>query len=284
MTVVLVTGANSGLGFATAREFARRGADVVLACRSESAGRRAADRVGGRAALLDLASLDSVRAFVAGWDGPLDVLVNNAGVMAPPTLAETADGFELQFGVNHLGHFALTAGLLPALTTTGGRVTTVSSVAHRGGTELVVDGNLGELYHPRKTYANSKLANLLFADQLQRELAAHGSPVTSTAAHPGVAATGLFTAPQGMGRGRPFSRVLVPAALRVATQSARAAARSVVFAATDAEPGSYTGPQWFHEWRGPVGPARRSPLAQDEALARRLWSVSEELTGVRYPW
>lgn len=281
--MAVVTGANSGLGLAVARTLAGRGADVVLACRNAAAGARAAARVGGRSAVLDLASLDSVHDFVAGWDGPLHLLVNNAGVMSPPALAETADGFELQFGVNHLGHFALTAGLLPALTAARGRVTTVSSIAHRGGTELVVDGNLGELYHPRKTYANSKLANLLFADQLQRELVAHGLPVTSTAAHPGVAATGLFSSRQGMGATL-STRLVAPVALRVATQSPRAAARSLVFAATEAGPGSYTGPRWFHEWRGPIGPARRSSLAQDESLARRLWDVSEQLTGVRYRW
>ena len=281
--VAVVTGANSGLGLAVARTLADRGADVVLACRSESAGQRAAERVGGRSAVLDLASLDSVRDFVARWDGPLDLLVNNAGVMAPPTLDETADGFELQFGVNHLGHFVLTAGLLPALTAARGRVTTVSSIAHRGGTELVLDGNLGELYHPRKTYANSKLANLLFADQLQRELFAHGLPVTSTVAHPGVAATGLFSSRQGMGASL-STRLTAPVLLRVATQSPRAAARSIVFAATEAEPGSFTGPSWLNEWRGPIGPARRSSLAQDETLAGRLWEVSEQLTGTAFRW
>lgn len=281
--VAIVTGANSGLGRVVARDLARRGAEVVLACRDVAGGERVAARIGGRVEALDLASLESVRAFVGRWDGSLDLLVNNAGVMSPPSLAETADGFELQFGVNHLGHFALTAGLLPSLVVSGGRVTTVSSIAHHGGTELVLDANLGELYHPRRTYSNSKLANLLFADELQRRLLAHELPVTSTAAHPGVAATGLFSSRQGMGASLP-TRLVAPVALRVATQSPRAGARSILFAATDAEPGSYTGPQWFNEWRGPIGPARRSTPAQDESLARRLWDVSEELTGVRYRW
>src|SRR5205823_1893518 len=126
----------------------------------------------------------SVRDFAAVWDGPLDLLINNAGVMAPPRWATTADGFELQFGTNHLGHFVLTGLLLPALIDSGaGRVVTVASIAHRGGTEAVLDANAGEPYHPQRTYSNSKLANLLFATELQRRLAERSVPVTSTAAH-----------------------------------------------------------------------------------------------------
>ena len=205
--------------------------------------------------------------------------------MAPPRLTESADGFELQFATNHLGHYVLTGLLLPALMSAPGaaRVVTVSSIAHHGGTEDVLEANVGVLYHPQKTYSNSKLANLLFALQLQRELAARDLPVTSVAAHPGVSATGLFSSRQGVGA-KPMMRTFAPLVLKVATQSSAAGARSTLFAATAAEPGSYTGPQVLGETRGRIGPARLSSLAQDEDLARRLWRVSEDLTGYRYGW
>jgi NAD(P)-dependent dehydrogenase (short-subunit alcohol dehydrogenase family) len=284
----VVTGANSGIGLVTARELAAHGADVVLACRDVAAGEQAAGTIGGpgraRVAHLDLASSAAVRAFGDAWDGPLDLLVNNAGVMAPPRRAFTVDGFELQFGTNHLGHFVLTGLLLPVLAASGrGRVVTVASIAHHGGSDSVLDGNVGEPYNARQTYADAKLANLLFALELHRELVAHELPVVSTAAHPGVAATGLVADPEGMGRNR-FIRVAGPIALRLFTQSPRSAARAVLYAATVAEPGSYTGPQWLGETRGPIGPAKLSAPAQDEKLARRLWQVSEELTGLRYDW
>jgi NAD(P)-dependent dehydrogenase (short-subunit alcohol dehydrogenase family) len=156
-------------------------------------------------------------------------------------------------------------------------------VAHFGGTEAVLDGNAGAGYDPAHTYSNSKLANLLFAMELHRELTAHALPVTSTAAHPGVSATGLFGDKEGMGAS-PFMRVAATAFVKVFTQSARAGARATLYAATVAAPGSYTGPQRFGETRGPIGPARLSTLAQDEKLARRLWQVSEEMTGLRYEW
>jgi NAD(P)-dependent dehydrogenase (short-subunit alcohol dehydrogenase family) len=235
------------------------------------------------AAHLDLSSMGSIREFADSWDKPLDLLVNNAGVMAPPRRATTADGFELQFGVNHLGHFVLTGLLLSALARAEtGRVVTVSSLAHRGGTSDVLDGNSGP-YHPQRTYSNSKLANLLFATELERRLVQHRLPVTSTAAHPGLAATGLFTDRQGMGSKR-TARVLAPVLLKAFTQSPAAAARPTLYAAIVAEPGSYSGPTGLRETRGDVGPAQRSALAQDEKLARRLWQVSEEMTGFRYRW
>ena len=288
----VVTGANSGIGFHTARELAAHGARVVLACRDQRAAEAAAGRMArGRpgdgqvgTAELDLASMASVRHFAEAWDGPLDLLVNNAGVMAPPRLARTEDGFELQFATNHLGHFVLTGLLLPALEAApAGRVVTVSSIVHHQGTEAVLEANVGELYHPQRTYANSKLANLLFARQLQRELEARGSAVTSTAAHPGVSATGLFSSRQGMGA-KPLTRMLAPVAVRVGTQPSSWGARATLYAADAAEPGSYTGPGWLGETRGPIGPARVSRLAQDEELARRLWRVSEDLTGFRWSW
>jgi NAD(P)-dependent dehydrogenase (short-subunit alcohol dehydrogenase family) len=284
----VVTGGNSGIGFHTARELAAHGARVVLACRNVEAGNTAAASMKAgdavQVAHLDLASAASVREFAETVGDPLDLLVNNAGVMAPPRLAYTEDGFERQFGTNHLGHFVLTGLLLPALIASGnGRVVTVASVAHFGGTEAVLDGNLGEGYHPQKTYSNSKLANLLFAFELHRELTAHALPVTSTAAHPGVSATGLVPDKEGMGA-NPLMRIAGPIFLKLFVQSATAGARATLYAATEAAPGSYTGPQWFGETRGPIGPARLSPLAQDEKLARRLWQVSEEMTGLRYEW
>jgi NAD(P)-dependent dehydrogenase (short-subunit alcohol dehydrogenase family) len=281
----VVTGANSGIGFQASRQLAAHGARVVLACRDVDAGKAAAAAIRGgevRVARLDLASSESVRGFAETWDGPLDLLVNNAGVMAPPKLSMTVDGFERQFGTNHLGHFVLTGLLLPALIASGaGRVVTVASIAHHGGTEAVLEGNVGEAYDAQKTYSNSKLANVLFALELHRELTAHGLPVTSTAAHPGVSATGLVPDREGMGA-NPFLRVAGPVFLKIFVQSASAGARATLFAATEAGAGSYTGPQWFGETRGPIGTARLSSFAQDEKLARRLWQVSEEMTGLRY--
>jgi NAD(P)-dependent dehydrogenase (short-subunit alcohol dehydrogenase family) len=234
---------------------------------------------------LDLASMASVRAAAESWAGPLDILINNAGVMAPPKPRTTDDGFELQFGTNHLGHFVLTGLLLPALiaSESGGRVVTVSSITHHGGSEGVLDANADTPYNPQKAYSNSKLANLLFALELQRELEAHDLPVSSTAAHPGVSATGLFADREGMGA-NPFLRLAGPLFIRLVTQPAAFGARSVLYAATEAAPGSYTGPQRFGETRGRIGPARQSLLAQDEKLARKLWHLSEELTGFRYNW
>jgi NAD(P)-dependent dehydrogenase (short-subunit alcohol dehydrogenase family) len=283
-----VTGGNSGIGFHAAKALAAHGWQVVLACRNVTAGERAAASMRGaepvRVAELDLASAASVRAFAEAWDGPLDLLINNAGVMWPPKLSYTEDGFEKQFGTNHLGHFVLTGLLLPALNEAdAGRVVTVASVAHFGGTEAVLEGNLGDGYHPQRAYQNSKLANLLFALELHRELTAHGLPVTSTAAHPGVSATGLFGDKEGMGASR-FMGIAASVFTKLFTQSANAGARATLYAATEAEPGSYTGPQRFGETRGPIGPARMSALAQDEKLARRLWQVSEEMTGLRYEW
>ena len=288
--VAVVTGGNSGIGWQTARALAAHHATVVLACRDIVRGsealRRIRTKVPGadvRVAGLDVASLSSVRTFAAQWDGRLDLLVNNAGVMWPPSPTTTEDGFELQFGTNHLGHFALTGLLLPALLEAAhGRVVTVASIAHHGGGRDVLDGNTSA-YEPRHTYANSKLANLLFADELERRARAHATSLTSAAAHPGVAATGLFTDREGAG-GRAVNRALAPVLLRVFTASPRSGARAVLFAATEAEGGSYTGPQRFGEMRGPIGPARRSELGSDAELARSLWQLSEELTGVTYPW
>jgi NAD(P)-dependent dehydrogenase (short-subunit alcohol dehydrogenase family) len=287
----VVTGANSGIGFHTARQLARHGARVVLACRNLDSARSAADRIRDDAsapievAELDLSKMASVRAFGEAWGGPLDLLINNAGVMAPPRLTTTADGFELQFGTNHLGHFVLTGLLLRALLAAGSeaRVVTVSSIAHHGGTDEVLDGNVGAAYNPQRTYSQSKLANLLFAQQLQREADDRDIPLTSVAAHPGVSATRLFTSRDGMGA-RLAMRTVAPLFLRAFTQPPSIGARATLYAATRATPGSYTGPRRIGETRGAIGAARRSSQAQDEKLARRLWQVSEELTGFRYVW
>ena len=287
----LVTGANSGIGWHTSAALARSGAHVTLACRNTDAGDTAAQRI--RATVpdarvevrhLDLSSLESVGRLGQEWDDKLDLLVNNAGVMTPSTWQATKDGFELQFGTNHLGHFALTAGLLPALRRAEApRVVTVSSIRHHWGSEAVLEGNPAQEYRPGPAYGNSKLANLLFGRELQRRAADHAPHLTSTMAHPGVSATGLVTDTQGMGA-NPVVRALAPAALRLAFQSAAAGANPSLYAATEAAPGSYTGPQWLGETRGPIGPARLSPHAEDDQLAERLWERSEELTGASWRW
>jgi NAD(P)-dependent dehydrogenase (short-subunit alcohol dehydrogenase family) len=298
--VAVVTGANSGIGFETARALVRHGAAVTLACRSLPAAERAAERIRSshngvdirgvdrvdrvRVAELDLSSLSSVRRFADAWEGPLDLLVNNAGVMSPRTWQGTLDGFELQFGTNHLGHFALTGRLLSALQAGASpRVVTVSSLAHHGGLADVLRGNPPQGYRPEQAYGNSKLANMLFGAELQRRAAAHGSALTSTMAHPGISATGLVTDRQGMGA-NPLVRVAVPWVMRVVLQSAAAGAKPILYAAAAAEPGSYTGPSRLRESRGPAGPARLSTLAQDPALASWLWQLSQDLTGVEFRW
>jgi len=287
----VVTGANSGIGWFTARELARHGARVVLACRDVERGRHAADKIRGavqtadlEVVALNLASIASVRNFGDCWTGPLDLLINNAGVMAPRRPVVTEDGFELQFGTNHLGHFVLTGMLLPALLAAPSpRVVTVASIAHHGGAADVLEGNAGTGYHAQHTYSNSKLANLLFAHELQRQASERELALVSVAAHPGVSSTGLVADPQGMGASW-VMRTVAPVFVKLFTQSAAAGARPTLYAATQAEPGSYTGPQRLGETRGPIGPARLSSFARDEALGRRLWQISEELTGFRYAW
>ena len=280
----VVTGATSGIGRETALALSEHGARILLAVRDTVAGDELAARLPGPADVvpLDLSSLASVRACAARIEEPVDLLVNNAGVMTPPRRRLTDDGFELQFQTNHLGHFALTGLLLDRLLgSTAPRVTTVSSIAHRNGNRDVVDGNLTGRYNPQTAYGNSKLANLLFALELQRRAEKAGLPLTSTAAHPGVTATNLVSSRDGLGSiplvgmlARPLTRLLLP--------GARAGAEATLYAATVAEPGSYTGPTGLRETRGPVGPATLSPLARDADLAAALWAVSEELTGVRY--
>jgi NAD(P)-dependent dehydrogenase (short-subunit alcohol dehydrogenase family) len=275
---VVVTGANSGLGLVTARELARAGAHVVLAVRDESRGERAAASIDGDITVtrLDLADLESVRAFAAGWTGDLDVLINNAGIMMVPA-GLTVDGFELQFGTNHLGHFALTNLLLPHVTD---RVVTVSSNLHRSGVIELDDLNWQRRpYSANGAYAQSKLANLLFTLELQRRLGASGSRVRALAAHPGWAATNL--------QGRSGSRLTdggMKLGNRLFAQSDERGALPTLAAATrDLPGGSYVGPDGFQEMRGYPTLVGRTSAAADPDLARRLWEESARLTGVDYP-
>ncbi|MER8231365.1 oxidoreductase [Streptomyces sp. NPDC094049] len=288
--VCVVTGANSGLGLETTRALARAGGHVIMAVRDEAKGRLAAAGIAAEqpgAALevrrLDLADLDSVRAFADRLraDRPrLDVLVNNAGVMAPPR-SLSAQGHELQFACNHLGHFALT-GLLFDLLTHGDdpRVVTVSSTNHRQG-RLHFDDLSGErTYSPMKFYNQSKFANAVFGQELHRRLAAADSPVRGLLAHPGYTSTNLQTsAPVGMVKVL-FGRVLVPLA-----QPPEQGALPQLYAATapDAKGGEFIGPDGFGELRGGPTRVRLSTAAADPLTGRRLWELSERLTGVRFP-
>jgi NAD(P)-dependent dehydrogenase (short-subunit alcohol dehydrogenase family) len=275
---VIVTGANSGIGRAAARALAAAGARVVLAVRDIDKGRAAAAGMPGQAEVraLDLARLASVRDFAAGWQGGVDVLINNAGVMAPP-LGRTADGFELQFGTNHLGHFALTNLLLERI---GGRVVTVSSNGHRIGNIDFDDLNWERKpYRAWRAYGQSKLANLLFTAELQRRLTAAGSPVLATAAHPGYAATNLQ-----FHSGRRSLDLLSAVGNRLFAQDEAGGALPTLYAAVaDVPPNSFAGPGGFMEQRGAPKLVGRSGAAKDADVARRLWDVSEELTGVRFP-
>ena len=273
----VVTGANSGLGASTARELARVGAHVVLACRNVDKGKAAADTMPGSVEVrqLDLADLSSVRAFAAD-SGTLDVLVNNAGVMAIKELTLTPQGYEMQFATNHLGHFALTGLLLPKISD---RVVTLSSNAHKVGRVRLDDLNWEHRSYWRwPAYAQSKLANLLFAYELNRRLVATRSTLRSIAAHPGYAATEL-----GEHAGSAFSR-LIRLGDRLLAQPADNGALATLYAATmDVPGGSYVGPDRMLELRGHPKLVRSSPSSRDPDLAGRLWDLSERLTGIRYP-
>lgn len=287
--VAVVTGANTGLGFETARVLAERGATVVLAVRDVEKGKQAATRIaeqvpGADLAVqrLDLTSLESVRTAAAELHAThprIDLLVNNAGVMYPPRQS-TRDGFELQFGVNHLGHFALTGLLLDQLLPVpGSRVVTVASVAHRVRADIHFDDLQWERSYNRiAAYGQSKLANLMFAYELQRRLASQGTTI-SVAAHPGMADTDLsryVPAPV---------RLITPVIGPLITQKASMGALPTLRAATDPEVlgGQYYGPAGRREIKGHPRAVASSDLSHDETVQRRLWDVSEELTGVKFP-
>ncbi|WP_103528150.1 MULTISPECIES: oxidoreductase [Streptomyces] len=291
-TTAVVTGANSGIGAVTALRLARAGARTVLACRDEGRGTETLERIRGaapgadvRLVRLDLADLASVRAaaplLVAEGDGRIGLLVNNAGVMALP-LRRTADGFEMQFGTNHLGHFALTGLLGEALRAGSGRVVNVSSLAHR-----LAPLDLGDLnaehggYSRWRAYGRSKLANLLFTAELHRRSMRSGAPVTAVAAHPGLSATELGQAGPRM-EGKAWQARL-ERVTRLYTQPAARGALPVLRAATDraVTGGEYFGPNGPLETRSAsAGPARRSAAARDATTAAALWDASTDLTGI----
>ncbi|WP_102144396.1 oxidoreductase [Mycobacterium hubeiense] len=273
----VVTGANGGLGEITTRVLADKGASVVMACRNAQKAQSVADGIDGdvRVEQLDLADLSSVREFAAR-QGPFDVLVNNAGLMNIP-FSRTKDGFETQFGVNHLGHFALTGLLLDKI---ADRVVTLSSIAHKQTPKLWIDDLNYEKrrYQRNLAYAQSKLANLMFARELQRRLTAAGSAKRSYAVHPGVSGTDLFT------RTETILDLFAKHGARLVGHPPELAAHSTLFAATmpDADPNIYWGPTGLMQARGPVKPSPSSRLSQNQQLWRRLWEESEKMTGVTY--
>jgi NAD(P)-dependent dehydrogenase (short-subunit alcohol dehydrogenase family) len=297
---VLITGANSGIGYHAALKLVRKGAEVLLACRDQRRGEAAlssldADSPGAKAelAILDLASLASVRSFAEkelARHRPLDILINNAGVMAPPKRMQTVDGFELQFGTNVLGHFALTALLMPALEQAAAacaerpRVVMLASIAHKRGRLNFDDLQSTKNYGPMRAYQQSKLADLMLAFELDRRLRAAHSRVMSVAAHPGVANTNLFQ----VGDYSPFEksmRNLFGHAIGIVLNTDAEGALPTLYAATaaDAEDGGYYGPQGFQEMRGEdVGQAKVAAQARDADAAARLWHVCEDLTDIKF--
>lgn len=290
--LAIVTGANSGIGYFTALELARAGAEVVLACRSAAKGEAAAARMqaelGGAKGVfepLDLASLASVRDFAGRMKarhGSLDLLINNAGLMALPHRETTADGFEMQIGVNFLGHFALTALLLPLLMRAEApRVVQLASIAARPGRIDLDNFQAERQYNPWKAYQQTKLAMLMFGLELARRAQAGGWGITSLIAHPGIARTELVANGPGekglMGLGLKLGAPFV-------THSAAAGAQPTLLAATAAEvkQGGYYGPTGFMEFRGPPGEAKPPKQALDPAMAQALWAAAEQLTGERF--
>ena len=290
--LAIVTGATGGLGLETALVLASKGAEVVLAARNPNKGAEAERLIRARhpAAnvrfdLLDLGDLASVAAFAdrhLAAGRPIDILINNAGIMALPTHQTTVDGFEMQFGTNYLSHFALTGRLLPLLTQAQARVIQLSSVAHRRGHIRLDDLNSTTGYSPWPVYQQSKLAMLMFAIELQRRSDAQGWGLTSVAAHPGFARTDLITnghagKPGLFARG---ARLLES----VLSHSAADGALPILMAATlpNVAPAGYYGPTGFQEMKGPPGVAVIKPQARDAEVARRLWEESERLTAVHY--
>ncbi len=290
---LIVTGGNSGLGFETARALAKRGARVVIACRNPEKASDAIARLRAEnpqadveAMALDLASLASVRAFASSFLGkqsPLHGLINNAGVMALPR-CETVDGFEMQLGTNHFGHFALTGMLLePLLATPGSRIVNLSSTMHKAGRMRFDDLHGERSYGKWSAYGQSKLANLLFTYELQRRLAAKRATTISVASHPGYAATNLQFAGPRM-QGSSLLEAGAGLANRLFSQSAEMGALPSLYAATapHVQGGDYFGPGGFAEMWGPPRNVKSSKRSQDANAAARLWEISEDATGVRF--
>lgn len=286
--LAVVTGASGGLGLETAHVLAAKGAEVVVAARDRGKGEAAVGQIGGGARFegLDLADLGSIKALadrLIAQGRPIDLLVNNAGLAAPPKRRTTRDGFELQFGTNFLGHFALTSRLLPLLRRAASpRVITVASIVERSA-RLQFDDLMSERrYSPTRSYGQSKLANLLFAREFQRRSDAHGWGVLSVAAHPGIAMTELT-------KSRPDQPVLrmnalVDAISPLIGHDAASGALPILFAASapDATPGGYYGPTGFGEMKGAPGPARSSAASRDPTIAAQLWQEAERLTGTSF--
>jgi NAD(P)-dependent dehydrogenase (short-subunit alcohol dehydrogenase family) len=292
-----ITGANSGIGYHAALELARAGCAVILACRDRAKADAARTRILAAVpsaaieiAELDLANLASVRAAAQAFLATgrrLDLLINNAGIMALPERRSAPEGFELQLATNHFGHFALTGLLLPALLRAGSgaqsaRIVTVSSIAHRGATMDFADLQWENHYKPWPAYRRSKLANLLFAFELQRRLEGAQAAAISVVVHPGVSNTNLFAAGPGSGRG--LAAKLTPHFVALIAQSDAQGAWPTLYAATmpQIQGGHFYGPDGFREMRGYPVEVRAQAQAYDETLARQLWDVSEQLTGVRY--
>jgi NAD(P)-dependent dehydrogenase (short-subunit alcohol dehydrogenase family) len=288
----VITGASSGIGEAAAIALAAKGAEVVLAVRDARKGDATRARIlqktpgaDVKISLIDMASLASIRAFAeraGGEFAKIDVLLNNAGLGLQSARAVTEDGFERQFGTNHLGHFALTGLLMPTLLRAPApRVVAIASIAHRRGTIDFDDLQGEKLYDGRKAYGQSKLANLMFAYELDRRARAEGSRLVSAAAHPGVAVSGFVTA-----TGMPGPAVMIGnLGIALLGNSTARGAWPGLYAATmpDVQGGQYWGPDGFLEIRGNPAPAKPKPHALDQAVWQRLWTVSEELTGVTYP-
>lgn len=286
----VITGGNSGIGFEAARMLGAKGARVTIACRSEEKARSAVTQLSQKApvgdydyVLMDLASLASVRdgaAQIRSNRDKIDGLINNAGIMMIPSRELTVDGFETQFGVNHLGHFVLDAELCDLVEAASGRFVSVASIAHKYAKGFEFDDlMLEKSYTATKAYAQSKLANLVYALELNRRLEASGATSRSFACHPGWSSTNLQTT----GPGAIAGFALTIANAMFAQPAEKGAIPTVLCAAAeDAEPGGYYGPTSFRDFKGPVDRASMTRAARDEQSAKRLWDESEKLTGARW--
>ena len=289
-----ITGGNSGLGLEAARMFAEKGARVIITTRSKAKAegaiatlREAVPDADVDYVLLDLSEPETIEPAAEGIREKcpqLDAFINNAGVMQPP-LRRTSEGYELQFATNHLGHFRINRALFAHLEASAGRIVPVSSIAHKMGRINLSDLNSNNGYDTTAAYGQSKLANLMYAFELQRRLTARGSSVTAMAAHPGYAATNLQSAGVGMDGGSWFFKTLYGVTNKVVAQTAEEGAYPLMLAAADpdAKPGAYYGPTGFMQMRGPVGESHVAKHAKDEDMARKLWEGTEDLVGPFFP-